>query len=312
MGSRSQAELIKRVSEVVEQKIELIMKTFTAKFAEITDQNTKVITENEALKNLNRELIARIKSLETKLTEIQSPTKVSTESQPLPEQTVTEQTEICDIFGKAAASDKIFDVLVISDSIYRHVGAACPKKKRDPKLPSWAQPSIHTQFTMEGKTVKKVVVPGARCPRLFSEVASIAQEHSFSEVIVHVGTNYMYTGDQPDETADEIVNFLHALSNMMPSSKIPFSQVLPRILCEGPEIRETLNAIRRTNELVYDACHYHRHGFIEHVDFRPYRGRIDRNLLARDGCHLSFNGVAAIERSIREHLLIFHHPFVRY
>ena len=146
-------------------------------------------------------------------------------------------------------------MLVISISIYRHIGVACPKKKKDPKLPSWAKPSIHTIFTMEGKKVKKVVVPGARCPRLLSEVASISQEHSFNEVIVHVGTNYMYTGDPPDETADEIANFLHALANMMPSAKITFSQILPRILGEGAEIRDSLNTIQRTNGLVHDACH---------------------------------------------------------
>ena len=154
-----------------------------------------------------------------------------------------------------------------------------------------------------------MVIPGARCPRLLSEIAELALNSKFKEVIVHVGTNYVYAGVPPDEIADEITTLIHTLTTLMPSTKVTFSGVLPRILGEGPEIRMTLNDISEINALVRNYCNIRAHCFIEHEEFRAFRGLIDRTLLARDGCHLSFHGVAAIEKSLRDHVKIFLRPY---
>ena len=303
MSSRSQAELIKCLSDVFEEKIERLVITFTEKLTVITEQNKKILTENVALKDLNNILISRIKSLEARL-DNEPPIAVSDDTILGPE--ISTNRAACDKFGQPIADDNSFDILLLSDSIYRHVGGACPKTTKGPS------PAIHRQYLMHGKRVKKVIVPGGRCPRLLAEAAMIAQHHVFNEVIVHVGTNYVYSAQSPEETADEIENFLQSLTALMPASLISFSQVLPRILGEGAEISETLNAIRLLNVSLRDACQFHRLGFIEHADFQPIRGRIDRTLLARDGCHLSFHGVAAIEQSLRDHIEIFHQPFIKY
>ncbi len=48
-----------------------------------------------------------------------------------------------DIFGKPVAANKMFDVLILSDSIYRHVGGSCPKKN------DVQSPIIDREFTLE-------------------------------------------------------------------------------------------------------------------------------------------------------------------
>ena len=157
------------------------MNAFTDKLTLIAEQNKKVLAENEALKSVNNELITRIKSLEARLANDSSAT-ASGDPQPVP--VVSGNHTARDMFGNPIADDKKFDILIISDSIYRHVGGACPKT-------TGPSPAIHMQYEMDGKRVKKVIVPGGRCPRLLAEAASIAQQHLFNEVIVHVGTNTM-------------------------------------------------------------------------------------------------------------------------
>ena len=234
------------------------------------------------------------------------PDAVSPSAVPPVTENLNDQDAIVNIFGEPVPDENVYDILILSDSIYRHVRGECPKKKNDAPL------VIRKSISLSGARIMKVVYPGARCQELIAEAASFAQEHRCNEVLVHVGSNYAYSGYSLEETADEISGLLNSLAAMMPYAKITFSQILPRIMGAGPEISATLHRIYQLNSMIRDACSFVGHGYIEHDEFRTFRGKFDRSLLARDGCHLSYSGVAAIENSINENLLIFHHPFIKY
>ncbi len=77
------------------------------------------------------------------------------------------------------ASDSHFDLLILSDSIFRHVGVPVPKhsvvlnEHASPIVKSLARAesnqTIVKDFSVGSNLkIRKIVVPGARCPRLMS------------------------------------------------------------------------------------------------------------------------------------------------
>ena len=118
----------------------------------------------------------------------------------------------------------------------------------------------------------------------------------------------------PKGIATEIGNFLDGLADLYPTSRITFSEMLPRVhnKARGDVLRHCLGNITEINDRVKDICFASGCGFIDHEDFRVdwHRGDFAQYLLCWDGCHLSRHGVIAIEKALRAHVMIYHDPLV--
>ena len=161
--------------------------------------------------------------------------------------------------------------------------------------------------------VKKVVVPGGRCPRLFTEALILSEKFSFSEVILHVGTNYLTVpGFSDSEIADEVMTLLKSLSERF-RCQITFSPILPRcskdeqgdhrrdpITAETGELIDRIDSInRQINWPYYILCNK----FLGTGDSRF------KHLLAKDGVHLNGNGITSMENALFEYILLRHGPY---
>ena len=75
-----------------------------------------------------------------------------------------------------------YDLLILSDSIYRHAGVSCPKEEGMSaaqadflRCSRFLPKTIDRDFEIFKLKCKKIIVPGARAPRLLSEVALLRQ-----------------------------------------------------------------------------------------------------------------------------------------
>ena len=207
-----------------------------------------------------------------------------------------------------------YNALIISDSIFRHVGADCPKKVGVKRALERDIP-LRLSKSLPLLKVKKVVIPGARCARLFDEASRLSQRYEFEEVVVHVGTNYINDEDcEPMPIFEEIQQFLGALKGAF-KSRITFSPILPRVLREEQEYDQryeplseltlqTIELCRIINHEVHLFCESNSIGsmicpaFIMDA-FDPYP---DKSLLSRDGVHLSRKGIVRMENCLFDHL----------
>ena len=176
--------------------------------------------------------------------------------------------------GPTAETKEVVDTLLISDSLMRHV--------RFEKL----CPTLNNM---------KVFLSGARCDRLLSEIARLSSRYTFRKVIVHVGSNYIPHA-YSDVISNELTSFLDALCQLLPDTKIAFSELLPkkdqRLLC----------GINNINGLISDFCQINGMDCIRYP-FYVGRGMINRTLLCWDGTHVSYEGVFIIEQTLKEHLI---------
>ena len=120
-----------------------------------------------------------------------------------------------------------YDVLLLSDSIYRHVGVACPRDARS-RVKNRA---VEAYFSVGPTSIKKLCLPGAQADRLLAEASSLALTHEFGEIIVHVGANYLPTISRVPLTArlaasQEIQDLLAALGDIF-YAPITYSLMLP-------------------------------------------------------------------------------------
>ena len=190
-----------------------------------------------------------------------------------------------------SADKKYHDVLILTDSIYRHVGTVCPKQNTPLNLP------FASCFMVGNISVKKVVCPGARCDRLLSLAAELHINHSFGHVIVHVGVNYTRSQMPPLEVADEIKQLLDAVGELF-DAKTSFSCALP---VSNPRMTDYIDIV---NGNVSDFCWVRGYGFIQCMRFMPRDERA--SLLAMDGIHLSSKGARALFFSVAEHIKYEH------
>ena len=120
------------------------------------------------------------------------------------------------------------DILLISDSIYRHVGVECPRDVRSRHRR--ARPIV-ADFWVGNTHVKKLCLPGAKSDRLLAEASIMALTHEFREVVVHVGANYLPTVNRdrlktPAAASKEIQALLAALGDIF-FAPVTYSLMLP-------------------------------------------------------------------------------------
>ena len=89
--------------------------------------------------------------------------------------------------------------------------------------------SLGNNDIVPGVKCMKIVVRGAGPARLVSELFKISQTHTFSEIIIHCGTNLL-----PDQRlsntviADEIRLLLATAKRIFPGATITYSPILPK------------------------------------------------------------------------------------
>ena len=208
-----------------------------------------------------------------------------------------------------------FDMLLLSDSMFRHVAADNPNPPNyvrglalQQDIPiALTKSEPHKHFT-----VKKVIVPGARCPRLLAEASALALNFEFDEVVVSCGTNYL----QDSEAAEIITDtqqLLWALKGLF-KCQITFSPIIPRVTQDEqkPENRreplsqfsyEMLDKTRCVNAEVIVFCDAKSFDLLFCPDFIMHK--IDypnKWLLAKDGCHLNRRGIVAMDNALFDHI----------
>ena len=224
----------------------------------IADQKyDTLIAANNALREVNMRLMDRISALERCLRKDTPDEPPSPEDYSPPSYVYSKPTS--PLPGK-----KAYNVLILLDSIYRHVGGECAVKPAPPNVTPAAgkrarrppqPPVIQDIELLEGIKGLKVVVPGAQCPRLLSEAARVSQHCTFDHVIVHVGTNYSFSELSSFEIAEEIAEFLSEIQCLF-QCKVSFSEILPRILDESYDQLITFSNIIFPNKLIARTCEY--------------------------------------------------------
>ena len=148
-------------------------------------------------------------------------------------------------------------------------------------------------------------MPGARAPRLYSEAMLLKEQFEFQLIVVSVGANYVpnplhfvdYTEWVP-EAIDETISLLEILQHQFPLSHLSLSPILPQ-----PRDFAQLDGINFVNRCVSDFCGTHSIGELIFWRFRRNKqGTIDRRLFAKDGVHLSYAGVEAVEKALYDHI----------
>ena len=294
-------------AKLIEASFEKINEKFDKLRQELISKNQpqnidSLVAANNALREVNARLIQRLSDLEKLFKKNIGPDICYPETEPSPT-----PSYIC----SAASTNnhpgrKKFDVLLLSDSIFRHVGGACPKP-RTTQGKRVREPAIIQEVDLvEGVRALKVVVPGAQCARLLAQAAHLEQSCTFDHVIVNVGTNYCYSDLSAYDIADEIEDFLGEIGALF-DCKVSYSEILPRILDDLDQLW-TFQNIRFLNSLIGKACQANKFARLCHPKFRwNSEGRFNRRLLARDGCHLSYDGVEAMEDEVRDHIILFSH-----
>jgi hypothetical protein len=291
--------------------------------ADVITKLDLILGENIQLRAQNEMLAKRIETLEILLQQQsiapKSNTSVSTSITPEDFVLASSAAPINPPINDAPKTK--FHALVLSDSIYRHVGGDCPKKKKGvEQWPIEQDILIPTSKSASPSNppikLKKVVMPGAKCDRLFYEAVRLSREFEFQLVVIHVGTNY-FKELHPSDAIKEICEFLTRAKEIF-KCNVTFSPILPRFLPKvileqydgtftSSQLTHRLNrTIRKMNEAIYLHCQQEKIDsmlcpeFFMDDDF-PVP---DKKLLALDGCHLSRGGVVAMETALFEHILL--------
>ena len=266
----------------------------------LTESNAKVVT-------LNNNLVDQLRTLKP-LTPQQPPLPPPVQSVP----TATTSTEPCMAFSfpeniaPTSDSDKeYFDVLILSDSIYRHVGTSCPK---DPAVKD--PPPIYDNFNVGGLEVLKVVIPGARAARLAAEAATLAETRTFGEIVVNCGANYIPSAKRRGKKGRKFVNLpmedvIKELNQLLLKlgqlfeGLITFSPILPQV-----NNFRYLHHINGINEQVAHFCSSQGFDwiFFDEAFEIEETGKVNKKLFARDGIHLSKDGIETLRNCFESHI----------
>ena len=195
------------------------------------------------------------------------------------------------------------NILIVSDSMFRHVGVACPKDRRKARLNNSFQPPIIKEFELEKNTYcKKIVIPGARAENLIRAASSSAQNDStvYDEVIFHAGTNYFNTGIPTHLVLARLKQALVDLTRIYPDSEITYSAIVPR--CGGDREAWENQEIAYINDEMERFCHGKGFGFFSAAAFRDYENRNIQHLYAKDGTHLGRLGIENMQLALRNYV----------
>ena len=255
-----------------------------SKITPLQEDVNRLIQENNSLRETNNQLIQRLSALISTLEKNQQASPVDDSYVVASAETTSEPVELS-IESKS-------NTLILSDSIFRHVLSSCPKQ------PGQRAPIVE-KLELDNKghhSVQKIIVPGARADRLWSEAASLplSVRQAFTNVIVSVGANH--TEHSPDEAAADIQDFLQALPSLFPSALFAWSVMLPQ--------PGKIYGIRYVNELVSAFCHENNFDLLWTNEYSVRLNGPDsvRSLFARDGVHLNRGGIAIMSKTVKQYI----------
>jgi hypothetical protein len=148
----------------------------------------------------------------------------------------------------------------------------------------------------------KVVIPGARCDRLW--VALLGFKYEFGHVITHVGANYIPTVNRkynsvfpPCDVVTEICDFLDALAELF-RCHVSFSIILPQV------DQQFIEKINYMNYHITKHCQSRWYGVLRCASFARRNGLVDDSLFSKaDGIHLGPKGIELMQREMMDHVL---------
>ena len=295
--------------------------------------------ENAFLREQNSQLAARIESLENTLSKRAPLVSVSTSTEELCSTIIPDTCNVAQRPAPVAPELPLktrFHTLVLSDSIFRHVAGECPTQRHSPetcvkfgvsRMPEKIVKDLDFAVTCPDLkehapkpqqhpplAVKKVVIPGADCDRLFSEAVCLASEFEFEHVYIHVGTNLVDTYRTVEESITEISDLLESTRKIF-GCNVTYSPILPRLLrSDRKQVASAplsegsiklIQCIRLINAGLHKFCNLQGFGQMVCTPFQmawdyPVP---DRSLLAMDGCHLSVKGVEEMQFTLFEHIM---------
>lgn len=265
-----------------------------------SELEAKIIDKLDQILSENHELKQRVLQLENQLSaHVLPPECPPTPSPPAAQQLPPENS---------------YDVLLISDSICRHVGGEVPKAGRFQPAINKDIPGPSLAANHPPLRVKKIVIPGATCARLFSQAVELSLQYSFREVVCHVGANYVWGHVNTAEIANEISAFLDALKDLF-SCGVTFSPILPRASADemkfenryAPLSAQTLKSLAEIDDINTQVGYFCRSANIDIMLIRsfimdPYAPYPNKGQLAADGGHLNRKGVLRFEQALNDHL----------
>ena len=299
------------IETVIEDKFsvnfsEKLCEKFSAKFDELYHEIRELKSTNTHLIQNNKSLIAQNKELRSAsvftsdavddvVDDFAEPFFDNTQSYGLSgaHDTVDVDTAVDATPTAHARPKRIIDVLILSDSIFRHVGTECPKEQ-DVKFHNTTLPIV-SNFSMGNLDIMKVIVPGAQCDRLLRIAAELHAKFSFEHVVVNVGTNYVRQLIPCPDVATDISGLLKSMDILF-ECKVTWSCILPQ---RNLGLIRGINVI---NYLVADFCAANGYGFLQCTRFLQLNGNLDMSLFARDGIHVSRKGAEALFTSFSHHL----------
>ena len=204
--------------------------------------------------------------------------------------------EACDADSALEDDKAYYDCLLLSDSIYRHVGKAIPKKPGPPT-------ALYQDIMIGGISILKVIIPRARCDRLWSEAVYLSASHVFGEIIVCAGANYTPSASRrplvpPFTAAKDICDLLDSVYDLF-QCDTSFSGILPQL---GDRYRLQISTMNRQ---VFDHCY--RSGFgllLPNAFIERFRGQLNARLYAHDGVHAGKLGIETLFKCLAEHILM--------
>ena len=298
------------VADLVKEHLDALEKTLIeslfSKLKEEYDQRINIVLkENDELKEANKQLMERL----DRFLDMQLSAPPTPEIEPEDDEVSFTKEVPMDLGDAPYDYEEITgegerNILILSDSIFRHVGVACPKelsrtpnKKRKPKRP------IIKEFQIEKNIYcKKVIYPGGNCGDLLAcaaEAAKLDPNTIFDEVILHVGTNTVESSS-PTRMTTNLQRMLMDLTILFPDSDITYSAIIPR--CGGDPSEWINDQIADINYELERYCMDKGFGFFSATAFRDLYKRNINYLYARDGTHLGRLGIENMQLALRNYL----------
>ena len=147
---------------------------------------------------------------------------------------------------------------------------------------------------------------------MFSEAMVLHRDYTFDEIIVHVGTNYLYPLESSSIIIPEINALLDSLRSIFNASVV-FSPVLPRVLPTEMLQHNKLKPPTAFSLDMFNKIHHINSNINgpllwceEFMDTNP------KYLLCSDGVHVGEHGIKALESCLLDHIRTTHKPRPRY
>lgn len=142
---------------------------------------------------------------------------------------------------------------------------------------------------------------GARIEMVYEKIDELSETYNAQNIVLHIGSNNI-PHDRPATVASKIIKLVKHVQTKMPKTRIHVSAILPK---HGSSF---LRGIDMINCQLFDSSFVHGFNFIAHPNSFARNGHLNPRMFAPtevrldNPVHLSYAGVAQLERNIKHHL----------